>query len=194
MGMFARARCFQRPLGWWSMAADAKQPPALFDPTCFETFRFTACELDASGRVTLRYALDDEVDFVEVLELPIGAGAAGDGAGTIQLSERERMRVDGLLALLHWVAGVSYYKTALPRQVSCETGDPPQATAVLLEALYSEGLGELAYVNGLSLPRLRFAAERTVSGEELEIPATATGATATAFEFARKHDSDDPLA
>ena len=175
------------------MAADAKQPPALFDPTCFETFRFTACELDASGRVTLRYALDDEVDFVEVLELPIGAGAAGDGAGTIQLSERERMRVDGLLALLHWVAGVSYYKTALPRQVSCETGDPPQATAVLLEALYSEGLGELAYVNGLSLPRLRFAAERTVSGEELEIPATATGATATAFEFARKHDSDDPL-
>ena len=61
------------------MAADAKQPPALFDPTCFETFRFTACELDASGRVTLRYALDDEVDFVEVLELPIGAGAAATG-------------------------------------------------------------------------------------------------------------------
>ena len=50
------------------MAADAKQPPALFDPTGFETFRFTARELDASGQVMLRYALDDEVDFVEVLE------------------------------------------------------------------------------------------------------------------------------
>jgi len=130
------------------MAADAKQPPALFDPTGFETFRFTACELDASGRVTLRYALDDEVEFVEVIELPIEA----------PLGERERGRVDGLLALLHWVAGVSYYKTALPRQVSCETGDPPPATAALLEALYSEGLGELAYVNGLALPRPRFGA------------------------------------
>ncbi len=133
------------------MAADAKQPPALFDPTGFETFRFTACELDASGRVTLRYALDDEVDFVEVLELPI------DGP----LSERERTRVDGLLALLHWVAGVSYYKTALPRRVNCETGDPPPATAALLEALYSEGLGELAYVHGLALPRPRFGAHES---------------------------------
>ncbi len=171
------------------MAADAKQPPALFDPTGFETFRFTARELDASGQVTLRYALDDEVDFVEVLELPIGA----DGAGAIQLSERERTRVDGLLALLHWVAGVSYYKTALPRQVSCETGDPPPATAVLLEALYSEGLGELAYVNGLSAqPHPRFAAERALSGEELEIPATATGGTASASGSPREHDSHDP--
>jgi UDP-N-acetyl-alpha-D-muramoyl-L-alanyl-L-glutamate epimerase len=140
------------------MAADAKQPPALFDPTGFETFRFTTCELDASGRVTLRYALDDEIDFVEVLELPIGAGAAAGGAG--RLSERERTRVDGLLALLHWVAGVSYYKTALAGRISCETGDPPRATAALLEALYSEGLGELAYVNGLSeLPRPRFGVE-----------------------------------
>ena len=76
------------------MAADAKQLPALFDPTRLHTFRFTARELDAGGRVTLRYALDDEVDFVEAIELPI------DGP----LSERERMRVDGLLALLHWVA------------------------------------------------------------------------------------------
>src|ERR1700683_5587091 len=85
MGMFARARCFQRSLGWWSMAADAKQPLGLFVPTGFETFRFTACELDASGRVTLRYALDDEVDFVEALELPIGAGGGGGGAGAVHL-------------------------------------------------------------------------------------------------------------
>ena len=30
------------------------------------------------------------------------------------MREADRERVDGLLALLHWVAGVSYYKTALP--------------------------------------------------------------------------------
>ena len=54
------------------------------------------------------------------------------------------------------MAGVSYYKAALPGRVECESGAPPPAAAALLEALYSEGLGELAYTNGLALPRPRF--------------------------------------
>ncbi len=129
------------------MAADAKQPPLLFDPAAFESFRFLARDLDAHGRVTLRYALDDEVFFVEEFDLPV-AGA---------LSEADRERVGGLLSLLHWVAGVSYFKTALPAIMACETGPPPPAAAALLEALYSEGLAELAYTNGLTrLPRPSF--------------------------------------
>jgi hypothetical protein len=132
------------------MAADAKQSPALFDPTAFQAFRFVAREFDARGHVTLRYALDDELSFVEELDLPIRSSPA-------QLDEAGRARVDGLLSLLHWVAGVSYFKTALPPQVVCETGAPPPAAAALLEALYSEGLGELAYTNHLAgLPRPRF--------------------------------------
>jgi hypothetical protein len=129
------------------MAADARQSPALFDPTSFQTFRFLTRELDAGGHVTLRYALDDEVTFVEELDLPIEH----------ELSDVERERVSALLALLHWVVGVSYYKTALPPTLICETGAPPPAAATLLEALYSEGLGELAYTNGLErLPRPSF--------------------------------------
>jgi UDP-N-acetyl-alpha-D-muramoyl-L-alanyl-L-glutamate epimerase len=131
------------------MAAGAKQSPAVFDPTGFESFRFVSRELDPRGHVTLRYALDEEICFVEELDLPVAESGVG---------ELDRERVDGLLSLLHWVAGVSYFKTALPPQVSCETGAPPPATAALLEALYSEGLGELAYTNGLArLPRPRFA-------------------------------------
>ena len=39
----------------------------------------------------------------------------------------------------------------------CDSGAPPPATAALLEALYSEGLGEFAYVNALpELPRPSF--------------------------------------
>jgi len=137
------------------MAADAKQPPVLFDPTGVETFRFTACELHPSGRVTLRYALDDAFDFVEKLDLPVEEG----------VREADRERVDGLLALLHWVAGVSYFKTALPPNISCETGSPPPAAAALLEALYSEGLAELAYTNGLhGLPRPRFSLSPQLGG------------------------------
>src|SRR5271154_3913897 len=128
------------------MAANTKRTPAAFDPAAFESFRFLARELDAHGHVTLRYALDDEISFVEELDLPVEGG----------VGEADRERVDGLLALLHWVAGVSYFKTALPPSISCETGAPPPAVAALLQALYSEGLGELAYTNELAeLPRPR---------------------------------------
>jgi hypothetical protein len=131
------------------MAADAKQSPALFDPTAFQSFRFTSRELDANGHVTLRYALDEEIYFVEELDLPVEGG----------VREADIEKAQSLLSLLHWVAGVSYFKTALPANVSCETGAPGPAAVALLEALYSEGLGELAYTNALpGLPRPSFGA------------------------------------
>jgi len=129
------------------MAVDATQSPARFDPGSFSTFRFVERHLDPHGQVTLRYALDEQREFVERLELPVGA----------PLGEEARQRVSGLLSLLHWVAGVSYFKTAVPPVIRCETGRPPPAAARLLEALYSEGLGEFAYSNGLPLPRPRFS-------------------------------------
>jgi UDP-N-acetyl-alpha-D-muramoyl-L-alanyl-L-glutamate epimerase len=113
-----------------------------------ETFRFVSRELDAHGHVTLRYALDEEIFFVEELDLPVEE----------ELREADIRRSQGLLSLLHWVAGVSYFKVALPPRVSFEAGAPPAAAAALLEALYSEGLAELAYTNNLpGLPRPRFS-------------------------------------
>lgn len=133
------------------MAVDPRDPPAAFDPAAFETFRFTARSLDERGRIALRYALDDEVRFVERFALPAGT--------SIDAATRER--VAGLLALLHWVAGVSYFKAAAPPRVGFDGAAPPPAAALLLEALYSEGLGEFAVVNGLAaLPRPAFAAGR----------------------------------
>jgi len=126
------------------MAANLEQPAAVFDPTAFQSFRFTARSLDDKGHVKLHYELDDRIAFVEEYDLPTAGPLTGS----------DRQRVDGLLALLHWVAGVSYFKTALAPEVACETGTPPPAVAELLEALYSEGLAELAYTNGLpGLPR-----------------------------------------
>jgi hypothetical protein len=129
------------------MAVDPAQRPVTFDPARYETFRFVARDIDDGGHITLRYALDDSVDFVEQFDLPEGT----------HISAADRERVDSLLSLLHWTAGVSYFKTAVPDALLCETGAPPPATAALLEALYSEGLGEFAYVNRLTaLPRPRF--------------------------------------
>ncbi len=156
------------------MATEITPVRAEFDAGAFERFRFTARELDAHGRVTLRYALDQELEFVEVFELPIPESPG-------ELSEGERQRVEGLLALLHWVAGVSYYKAALPPIVEFEGDPPPPATAALLEALYSEGLAELAYTNSLqALPRPSFAGGETSPNR----PESAGGASSTRPETA----------
>src|ERR1700722_17960885 len=122
-------------------------PERSFDPTTFEAFRFVSRELAENGRVTLRYALDEEIEFVERFELPVRA----------PVSATDRRSLEGLLSLLHWVAGVSYFKTAAPAAVRCDSGAPPPATAALLEALSSEALGEFAYVTALpGLPRPSF--------------------------------------
>jgi len=129
------------------MAASARPAPQSFDPAAYRSFRFLSREIDGGGTVSLRYALDDEIEFVERFELPPGT----------RVSDEDRARVEGILALLHWTAGVSYYKTAAPPEVEA---DPcPPAAARLLEALYSEGLGEFAYTNDLAaLPSPGFPA------------------------------------
>ena len=114
-----------------------------FDPTAIGRFRFLDRSLSPDGRATLRYALDDVEEFTETFDIPLEPGVVADEAA-----------VGPLLDLLHWVAGVSYYKLAAPSSVSCETGAPPAAAAAYLEALYSEGLGEFAYENRDRLPRL----------------------------------------
>jgi len=131
------------------MAAGAKSTPAVFDPASFQSFSFLARELGADGRVSLSYGLG-ELEFTERLTIPVPAA----------LDELAVAGAQGLLALLHWVAGVSYFKAALPPAVEFETAPPGAAAAALLEALYSEGLGELAYANELpALPRPRFSTE-----------------------------------
>lgn len=114
-----------------------------FDPTQIQRFRFTERSLSPDGLVTLRYALDDAEHLVETFQLPLEPGVVADEAA-----------VSGILDLLHWVAGVSYYKLAAPPQVSLEAGIPGPAAAAYLEALYSEGLGEFAYENRDRLPNL----------------------------------------
>ena len=116
---------------------------ANFDPKAIRAFQFTYRSLQPDGLVRLGYALDD-IEFEETLQLPAPRF-------------RNSPAVEGLLDLLHWVAGVSYYKAAIPQHLVCETGAPPPAAERLLSALYSEGLGEFAVVNELErLPHPQF--------------------------------------
>jgi hypothetical protein len=158
-----------------------------FDPARYRTFRFTERSLAPDGTVRLHYALDDEHEFVEGLTLPVPADADLDA-------------VAPLLDLLHWVAGVSYYKTAAPPEVACETGVPGPATAAFLDALYSEGLGEFAVVNRLPhLPRPRFPhradASRHAPGEPTRVLVPVGGGkdSIVALEIVRRSGLDFAL-
>ncbi|MGN6513485.1 MAG: endonuclease domain-containing protein, partial [Lysobacteraceae bacterium] len=120
-----------------------------FQRDAIQAFRFVRCDFDAaSGEARLVYAFDDGPELVETVTLP-GAPFALDGARAAAAARA--------LRLLHLVAGVSYYKAAVPPRILVEGEPPDPATAALLEAIYLNGLGEFAYRNGLDLHgRIRF--------------------------------------
>ena len=123
-----------------------------FNRDAIRVFRFLHCEFDAqSGIARLAYAFDDGPALVETITLP-GAPFALDAPRAAAAARS--------LRLLHLIAGVSYYKAAVPGEIRIE-GEPIDAdTAALLESVYRNGLGEFAYRNGLDLrDRLRFPAD-----------------------------------
>lgn len=114
-----------------------------FDRASVRAFRFTRCDFDAAtGEARLAYAFDDGPEMVETVSFP-GAPFALDGARAVA--------VQRALRLLHLVAGVSYYKAAVPPQILIEGEGIDAATAALLTSIYENGLGEFAYRNGLTL-------------------------------------------
>lgn len=122
-----------------------------FDRDAIRVFRFLHCAFDAhSGIARLAYAFDDGPALVETITLP-GAPFALDPPRAAAAARA--------LRLLHLIAGVSYYKAAVPGEIRIE-GEPLDAdTAALLERVYRNGLGEFAHRNGLDLrERLRFPA------------------------------------
>lgn len=127
-----------------------------------QCFRFLQATLDeVSGEVALAYAFDDGPALIERLRFP-GAPFTLDAA--------RRQAVDTALRLLHLIAGVSYYKAALPPKIVVEGTPPDSALAALATAVYENGLSEFAYRNGLSLrgkiafPGIGIAASAPVLG------------------------------
>lgn len=115
----------------------------VFDRDAVAAFRFVRYEFDAAtGVAELAYAFDDGPELVETVTIP-GAPFA--------LCPAREAAMQRALRLLHLIAGVSYYKAAVPPRILVE-GEPLDAsTAALLESIYRNGLGEFAYRNGLDL-------------------------------------------
>ena len=115
----------------------------VFQRDAVKAFRFVRCGFDAqSGVAQLVYAFDDGPDMTETVSVP-GAPFALDGART--------KAVEAALRLLHLIAGVSYYKAAVPAEIRIDAYAIDAETATFLESVYVNGLGEFAYRNGLNL-------------------------------------------
>ena len=107
------------------------------------SFRFVRCGFDAAqGVASLVYAFDDGPELIESVRVP-GAPFNLEGA--------RAEAVEQALQLLHLIAGVSYYKAAVPPQIRIDSYAIDNATAALLTEVYENGLGEFAYRNAMSL-------------------------------------------
>ncbi len=128
-----------------------------FDRNAVHAFRFVRCGFDAaSGIARLVYAFDDGPELTETVTIP--------GAPFV-LDPARAEAVGRALRLLHLIAGVSYYKAAVPREIRIDAYAIDAATAALLDAVYLNGLGEFAYRNGLDLrDRIRFPAGAVEEG------------------------------
>ncbi len=120
-----------------------------FNRNAIRAFRFVRADFDSSsGSAQLVYAFDDGPELVEALTFP-GAPFA--------LDESRTAAVEQALRLLHLIAGVSYYKAAVPTEIRIESYAIDASTAEFLSEVYENGLGEFAYRNGLSLRgKIRF--------------------------------------
>jgi len=128
-----------------------------FDRDAIRVFRFVRCGFHAAtGVAELAYAFDDGPELVETITVPGAPFFDGGGA----LDDARAEAIERALRLLHLVAGVSYYKAAVPAEIRIDGYAIDAATAALLEQVYLNGLGEFAYRNGLDLHgRIRFPAD-----------------------------------
>ncbi len=113
------------------------------DPARAERFEFLAPAFDpATGTGRLPYRLDDAEPLVETLRFP--------GAQWPQ-QPLARQAAEQALQLLHLLAGVSYYKAALPPLIDTGPHQLHAGLARFMEQVWADGLAEFAFCNQLDL-------------------------------------------
>jgi hypothetical protein len=107
-----------------------------------ETFRIVGYELDpVENMAFFDYAFDESHVFRETVHF-----------GGAPLADDARPGFERALRLVHFAAGVGYYKAAAPRTIVVETGPLTSAEAAFVHDLYDKGLREFAVANNLKVP------------------------------------------
>lgn len=104
---------------------------------------------ERTGRIELRYALDDDLVFTETLDLP----------KDVSVAINDRAALDRALFTLHLIGGMSYYKTCIPKSIDIRSGSLTADQAAFWNETYTQGLGEFFYRNDIDFRGLiRFPA------------------------------------
>src|SRR5260221_4447864 len=129
-----------------------------FNRDAVRVFRFVRCAFDeATGIARLVYAFDDGPELTETIAVP---------GAPFELDAARSEAVENALRLLHLIAGISYYKAAVPPEIRIHAYALDPDAAALLTEIYENGLGEFAYRNGLSLRgKIRFPHPSTATPE-----------------------------
>jgi len=103
------------------------------------SFSFDSYELNADSReIRLRYSMDENLNFEEVLLLPKG-----------EWNKLDPKLLDRALFNLHLIGGISYYKAYCPKEILVKSGQLNEVEAAFWNKLYTQGLGEFFYENKL---------------------------------------------
>lgn len=104
----------------------------------YQTFIFDSYGFDEStGKISLQYKLDDEVEFMETIQLPEG----------MSRKITDRLALDRAMFALHLIGGMSYYKTCLPKTIEIRSGKLTKEQAEFWNSVYQNGLGEFFFQN-----------------------------------------------
>ena len=104
----------------------------------FESYGFDSI----SGVLTLSYRFESGIRFVERITFP---DVPAD------LSPVRKAALDRACQTIFYLAGVSYYKAYTPRIVRFDSQVPDTDTAKFLQNVYTKGLAEFAYENGIDI-------------------------------------------
>ncbi len=113
-----------------------------------KSFHFTDRFYDEATKTAhLRYAFNDgAMTFEETITFE-NAPVLTDG--------KRREALDLCLRLLHFAAGVSYYKLYIPDEIKLDNDEMTRAEAAFFDLFYSAGLGEFSFRNNVA-PRISF--------------------------------------
>ena len=135
------------------------------NPRSAEVFRFGSCSFDpATGTASLGYFIDQGPELVERLVFPHSPWPP---------DASRQAAFHQALQILHLVAGVSYYKAALPPEIRFDGASPGPGLAEFIRELYVQGLAEFSFVNQVNVAnrvRIGAAEDHEPQAYELLLP------------------------
>ena len=114
-----------------------------------KVFKFLDWDFDVSNyRLTLAYELENVGKVCEEIQFP---------EFDLEIYHSRKSSIQAACDLLHWLAGVSYYKAGLAEDIEFSGKKPSQSVSQFIHKTWKNGLAEMAYKNQISLKdRMKF--------------------------------------